>query len=299
MQEHHPTIGSSHEASAPPASPALNQALAGTATWPANTVAAVIIDESGSHLATVGDSTRPFPLASVTKIFTATAALVAVEEGTIALDEPAGPPSSTVAHLLAHAAGLGPDGAVLCPPGQRRIYTNAGFELLATHLAKRANMPFDRYFTEAVCEPLGLKHSHLVASPAAGVTATAADVGALMRAWLVPGVLLAEETLALATSNQFGDLAGVLPGYGSQPHNSWGLGVEIRGDKSPHWTGSHNSPATFGHFGQLGSFAWADPALRVSLVVLTDRAFGPWAHQPWPALSDAVIDVLRGVRPTP
>ena len=46
------------------------------------------------------------PWASVTKLLTGLAALVAVEEGIVDLDEPAGPPGSTLRHLLSHASGL-------------------------------------------------------------------------------------------------------------------------------------------------------------------------------------------------
>ncbi|MFA5712035.1 serine hydrolase, partial [Mycolicibacterium sp.] len=62
-----------------------------------------------------------------------------------------------------------------------------------------------------------------------------------------------------------------------------------RGEKSPHWTGSANSPATFGHFGQSGTFIWADPAAKLAFVVLTNRNFGDWAYPLWPAISDEVL----------
>ena len=62
-----------------------------------------------------------------------------------------------------------------------------------------------------------------------------------------------------------------------QRPNDWGLGFEIRDGKSPHWTGETNSAATFGHFGQSGTFLWVDPALQVACVALTDRDFGDWA----------------------
>jgi CubicO group peptidase (beta-lactamase class C family) len=81
----------------------------------------------------------------------------------------------------------------------------------------------------------------------------------------------------------------VLPGFGRQQHNDWGLGFEIRDAKAPHWTGTGNSPATYGHFGRSGTFLWVDPAARLACVVLTDREFDDWAKQAWPALSDAVL----------
>ena len=88
---------------------------------------------------------------------------------------------------------------------------------------------------------------------------------------------------------QFPGLDGVLPGYGVQRPNDWGLGFEIRATKHPHWTAPANSAASFGHFGQSGTFIWADPVAGLALVVLTDRDFGEWAHPLWPALSGEVL----------
>jgi CubicO group peptidase (beta-lactamase class C family) len=92
---------------------------------------------------------------------------------------------------------------------------------------------------------------------------------------------------------QYAGLRGVLPGFGGQDPNDWGLGLEIRGTKSPHWTGATNSPATFGHFGQSGTMMWIDPVARVGVVALADLDFGEWAAQAWPALSDAVLAEYR------
>jgi CubicO group peptidase (beta-lactamase class C family) len=92
-----------------------------------------------------------------------------------------------------------------------------------------------------------------------------------------------------ATTVQFPGLDGVLPGYGVQRPNDWGLGFEIRDSKSPHWTGARNSARTFGHFGQAGGFIWADPDAELAFVVLTDRDFGDWALDLWPEISDRVL----------
>ena len=83
---------------------------------------------------------------------------------------------------------------------------------------------------------------------------------------------------------------GVLPGFGRQERNDWGLGFELRDEKQPHWTGSRNSPRTFGHFGAAGTFLWVDPDPGLVLAVLTDREFGDWAREAWPVLSDAVLE---------
>ncbi len=71
-----------------------------------------------------------------------------------------------------------------------------------------------------------------------------------------------------------------------------GGSAEIRGQKSPHWTGKTNSPATFGHFGQSGSFLWVDPVANIAVAGLSEADFGPWAKQAWPALADAVLTVF-------
>ena len=231
---------------------------------------------------------RVFRWASVTKLVTALAALVAAEEGVIDLDEPAGPEGSTVRHLLAHASGLpfepgGPTGR----PGQRRIYSNVGFETLADHIAVRAEMSFVDYLRSGVLAPLGLK-AELRGSPAADLHGSLDDLLLLARELQRPS-LVAPETLAEATTVQFPGLAGVLPDFGRMDPNDWGLGFELRDGKAPHWTGARNSPGTFGHFGGSGTFLWVDPGAGVALGVLTNLEFGDWAKEAWPRLSDAVL----------
>ena len=229
-----------------------------------------------------------FAWASVTKAAAAVAMLVAAEEGLVDLDEPAGPPGATFRHLLAHASGLPFDpGPPVSRPGQRRIYSNAGFDAAADLVAARAEMPFADYF-HTVWEGTGIT---LDGPASAGARGTLEDLVALARELQQPQ-RLAPETLAEATSVQFPGLDGVLPGFGRQSPNDWGLGVELRDSKSPHWTGTSNSPPTFGHFGRSGTFVWVDPELGDFLCVLTDRAFGPWAADAWPRLSDDVVGSL-------
>jgi CubicO group peptidase (beta-lactamase class C family) len=266
-------------------------ALEAVADWPVPTVAAAVVGPSGV-LAEFGDIRRGFALASVTKPLVARAAQVAVEEGVVELDTPAGPPGSTVRHLLAHTSGLSmrsPD--VIAEPGKRRVYSNEGFGVLAGVLERASEIPFDRYLTEAVFEPLGMGASSLAGGATAagfGGESTVADL-ALFAADLLRPALVSPQMHADAISVQFPGLSGVLPGYGTQRPNDWGLGFEIRDGKSPHWTGSLNSEGTFGHFGQSGTFIWVDPVADLALVVLTDRDFGDWAHSRWPALSDGVL----------
>lgn len=266
--------------------------------WPGATAScgALVRRDGRVHVhATTGPLDRTFEWASVTKLCTALAVLVAVEEGTLSLQEPAGPPGATVAHLLAHASGLGPDGGVMAEVGRRRIYSNAGYHLLAATLAERSDMAFAAYLTEAVFVPLGMRDARLDASGSAafGVQGSLADLLALGTELLAPSIVAAD-TLGSATSLAFPGLDGVLPGFGFQVPCDWGLGFELKDAKAPHWTGRRCSPATFGHFGRSGSFLWVDPVAGVACAGLSGTQFGPWAAAAWPALADAVLDEVTG-----
>jgi CubicO group peptidase (beta-lactamase class C family) len=240
--------------------------------WPVDNAAAAVVGRDG--VVTVhGDTTRSFAWASVTKLVTALATLVAVEEGTVRLDE-------HLRRLLSHAT-----------PVTKRLYSNEGYDEIAALVSHGAGMPFAAYAREAVVDPLGMTGADVSGSPAAGATGTIGDLAALAAELLAP-TLVSPATLRDATTVQFPGLAGVLPGFGRQDPNDWGLGVELRDDKSPHWTGTRNSPSTFGHFGQTGTFVWVDPEAGdggLALAVLTDRDFGDWAKTAWPALSDEVL----------
>jgi CubicO group peptidase (beta-lactamase class C family) len=241
-------------------------------------------------LAVSGPVAKPFAWASVTKLLVALTVLVAIEERTLSLEQAAGPPSSSVAHLLSHASGLPFEGtAPVAPPGRRRVYSNAGYEILAKTLEDSCRVAFPQYLAEAVLAPLGMGETSLAGSPAHGARGPLADLLALARELLSP-TLVSDETWREATAVSFPGLAGVVPGFGRYDPCDWGLGPELRGSKSPHWTGSLNSPATYGHFGQSGSFVWADPAAGVALCGLSASPFGPWSKEAWPALSNAVLE---------
>lgn len=263
--------------------------LALVETWDVPIVSASVL-RPGGVVATHGNVGRPFALASISKVLASIATMIAVEEGTVALDDPVGPPGSTLRHLLAHASGLAPEAgtAALADPGSRRIYSNHGFETMAAHVAEQAGMTFGDYATAAIVDPLGLRSTTLEGSPAHAYASSADDLTAVLLA-VVTHRLLAPESVQAMTAPAFPDIPGVLPGYGQQDPNPWGLGVEIRGTKSPHWTSPRNSPATWGHFGRAGTFVWFDPDAQLGLVALTERDFGPWAIEAWPPLATAVL----------
>ncbi len=259
--------------------------------WPVPFAAAGVVAADGRR-DTHGDTSRVLRLASVSKPVAALAVLVAAEEGVVDLDEPAGPPGSTVRHLLAHASGLPFEGTTpIAEPGRRRIYSNEGFRALGAHVAARAEMPFSEYVRAAVCEPLSIALDP-TGDPGSGMHASLSDVLAVGRELSLPTVI-AEETRAEMTSVQFPGLTGVLPDWGRFDPLDWGLGVEIKGSKIPHWSGTRTSPRTFGHFGGSGTFLWVDPDAGVACAALANRDFGDWAKAAWPVLADAVLEEVR------
>ena len=250
-----------------------------------------------------GEVDEIFPFASVTKPIVAWSALIAVERGLLDLEAPAGAgtargsagagapvlPGATVRHLLAHTSGIAFDSdAVLAAPGTRRIYSNRGIELLGERLEEATATPLETWVETTVLEPLGMSSVLVPGSPAHSGEGSARDLAVFARELAAPR-LVGADLAAEATSVAFPGLDGVLPGYGRQAPNDFGLGVEVRGRKHPHWTGTANSPATFGHFGQSGSFIWVDPVARRQAVFLGAQPFRRAHVTQWPELSDQIL----------
>jgi CubicO group peptidase (beta-lactamase class C family) len=275
------------------------EALQLVETWPVDHVSAASVVFAGSaapSVHTIGDRHRSYRLASIAKPITAWAVLVACEEGIVGLDDPVGQPGCTLRHLLAHAGGYGFDGPdPIAPPGRRRSYSNTGIELAAEAVASAAGMPFEQYLHDAVFDPLGMHASEQRGSPAHAVWSTLDDLVRFALETVHPRLITLDSAIA-ATTPVFPDLPGVVPGVGRYERNTWGLGFEIRGDKQPHWTGTTNSPRTYGHFGGAGTLMSVDLGVSrlegVACIALTDRMFDEWAAEAldlWPRLADAVI----------
>jgi len=265
-----------------------------TQTWPAKNVSAGWVNKEGIQ-AIHGNSSKQYELASITKPLFSLAILIACEEGTLDLNQPAGPTGATVSNLLSHSSGLamnsipGSGEQIECEPNSKRIYSNQAFEVLGKELESASGMSASQYFHESVVEPLGLTGTRLHGSPARDCVSCVDDLLAIANELQSPK-LISNQTLHKATSPHLPSLKGVLPGFGMQNQNVWGLGFEIKGNKSPHWTAKDNSPSTFGHFGQSGTFMWIDPLAEEACIVLTDSTFGPWAKEQWPIFSQAILD---------
>lgn len=261
-------------------------ALRSITSFPVTTVSAAVLD--GPSEWSIGDEEHVFALASVTKLLTAYAVLLAVEEGALELDTPLGPEGSTVRHLLAHASGVGFDSRQAQKPvGSRRIYSSAGYEILADAVAEATEMDFEAYLAEGVCAPLGMTATRLEGSAGHGAVSTVRDLVAFAREMLHP-TILHPDTVAEALRPHFPEVRGVVPGYGMQKPCLWGLGPEIKGEKSPHWTGENMPADTAGHFGMSGTYLWLHQPSGRAMVMLSDRDFGEWAKPLWAETNAAI-----------
>lgn len=259
-------------------------------SWPVEEVSIAVLHRGETH--THGDIQRVQRLASPSKPLSAYAVLVAIEEGSVHLDDAVGQTGCTVRHLLAHAGGYPFDGALpVGKPGAKRIYSNTGFEMLGQHVEHSTGISFVEYLDDAVFAPLGMHNSSLQGSCAKDVYSTAQDLMLFLAEVNFP-TLITRDTLNQAITPVFPELSGIVPGVGSFSPCPWGLGFEIRGQKSPHWTGTRNSASTFGHFGGVGTFMWIDPVADVSCVMLAEREFEEWGMEYWPAFNDSVLSCL-------
>lgn len=263
-----------------------------TASYPVPFQHAIIAaDSEGNPLWEQGDLGETFPFASVTKLLTALGAHLAVQDGHLRLDQPAGPEGSTLAHLLAHASGLSSEGdgsRVHARVGSRRIYSDQGYEVVGKLTERATGNP--NWTKERLLDPLGADGITIPGTPAWSGQGSALDLSLVLQELLRPE-LLTQETYQAFRSPAFPSLRGVLPGYGSQEKNLWGLGPEIRDHKDPHWMGNLASPSTFGHFGVSGSFLWADPERNLGAVFLGAEPFGPWHKENWAQLNDRIIEL--------
>ena len=215
-------------------------------TWPVGSAAAAVVDAGGTVLETYGDQGAVFWLASVTKPLVALSVLVASRRARSpwttrpapGLDRPAPArarrrhrPGQEPRHRQARTAGSTPTPASTSSATAWPRSPASPAPTTAPGAVRAAGPGRDR---------AGRAARTAAAGPAS------ADLATVVAELLAPRALLHPSTVAELATVQFPGLSGVVPGFGRQPTNDWGLGFEVRDSKSPHWTGAANSPATFG-----------------------------------------------------
>ncbi|HSR68859.1 MAG TPA: serine hydrolase domain-containing protein [Acidobacteriota bacterium] len=270
-----------------------------------------------------------FDMASLTKVMaTAPAVMMLVEEGKIALSdrvrdylpgfEAHGKDSIRLIHLLTHYSGLRPDVDLdepwegyetairlglderpVAEPGERFIYSDINFFLLAEIVRRVSGLPFQDFCRERIFEPLGMTDTGFnpsadklariapsepfegqmlrgtVHDPTtrrmggvaghAGLFSTAADVARFASMILNQGSLDGARVLSPLSVRAM-TTAQTPPG---QPHLR-GLGFDI---DSPYATvrGDLFPKGSFGHSGFTGTSLWIDPSSRTFVILLTSR----------------------------
>lgn len=209
-------------------------------------------------------------------------------------------------------------------PDSHVQYSNTGYGLLAIVVERVTGQPFAAALQTLVLEPLGItgylgvepprrpaqiagvRGTHAgttlepfnspfwraLALPWAGLLTNATGAMALVLAFQnTPAPFLQPQTRAEALRNQTGILAGgfVKPLLWSPC--PWGLGVDLRGAKNPHWVTDLAGPASFGHSGASGTLAWNDPQAGVAWAILGARtADNGWLLRRGPAITRAIMD---------
>ena len=143
-------------------------------------------------------------------------------------------------------------------------------------------------------QPLRMRNTVISQSPAYAGVSTVCDL-LKFAAELSAPTMLRPDLYQRMIRPVFSALRGTLPGYGMQNPCEFGLGVEVRGRKSPHWLPDSMPPETFGHFGVSGSFIWVVPRDSDSplagwrAVFLGEQNFGAWHIENWPELQTHML----------
>lgn len=269
-----------------------------------------------------------FDLASLTKpIATASSVMVLVDRGQVALDEPvatyvpefgrAGKGSITVRQLLLHVGGLvadnpmsdfanGPDDAwrrildarARYSPGERLVYSDVGFMVLAELVHRVSGRDVAAFAAEAVFTPLGMRETSFTppeplrarAAPTeirpdagfmqgevhdprayalggvaghAGLFSTARDLSRFAQAWLGKGGVPGARVVSPATFATFlapHDVPGAIRALGWDMASA---GIKHRGEGL--------SRRAFGHGGFTGTSLWIDPDANLFVLFLSNR----------------------------
>lgn len=207
-------------------------------------------------------------------------------------------------------------------PQTQVLYSNLGPGLLAIVVERLTGKPFHEVLAEQVMQPLKIegslgiepprpasaiggalgKHAgtplepynsafwRALALPWGGLVTNAIGVLALVRAFAgIPDGFLARKTGFDATHDQTGGLGGGFFEPLLWQVSPWGVGVELRGEKTPHWTPPQASSESFGHAGASGCLVWHDPVAGLSWAILGPRTFEGWWTQ-WAAIGAAVLN---------
>jgi CubicO group peptidase (beta-lactamase class C family) len=297
-----------------------------------------------------------FDLASLTKVVaTTTAVMMLVEDGTLRLSDRVaqfipefgtyGKQRLTLRDLLTHTSGLRPDVDLgddwagydeairlaseetpTAPPGQRFVYSDINFFLLAEVVARAAGTPFDRFVRDRIFTPLGMADTGF--TPPAALRPRIAPTEACTTPCEGANGEMLRGVVHDPTARRMGGVAGhaglfstaadlarfceMLLGGGAlgsarilspltvarmtSPASPTGvagvrgLGWDIDSAFSSN-RGELLPLGSFGHTGFTGTSLWIDPDRDLFVILLTNRVHAPRARRPSKVIADIRADV--------
>ncbi|MGB8197678.1 MAG: serine hydrolase domain-containing protein [Acidimicrobiales bacterium] len=260
--------------------------------WPGAPAVVLLSVKEGlvKRIAEAGDLDEVRPWASISKMAVALAFGVESDWELDSYNTPVGPPGSTLANLLSHSSGLGPEeDDPVVPVATQRIYSNYGIDLAVDSIL--GDNTADAWLHQRIFQPFGMNSTKLVDRPSFGVEGSTNDLARLAVAWLRPDGL-ARETRNRIIRPYAAQLNGFVPGFGKFSPCPWGLGPEIRGDKQ-HWMGDW-PPASFGHFGKSGALMLLNADEGIGLVATSTEPFAGWATKLWPTWTSTMRILALG-----
>ena len=236
-----------------------------------------------------GPASTCFRWASVTKLVTALATLVAVEEGVVDLDEPAGPEGRRSGICSPTPAGCrstaGRRSRGRARGGSTRTRASRRSPSTSRH-ARRCRSPS---ISPRRCSGRSGWRPSCAARPARTFTARSATCSRSRASCSRRRSSRRRRSRRRRPSH--------FPGPRRRPARLRPLGPErlgprlrAQGREAPA-TGPGRSTrrARSATSAAAGTFLWVDPERALALGVLTDLEFGEWAKTAWPTLSDAVL----------
>jgi CubicO group peptidase (beta-lactamase class C family) len=212
-------------------------------------------------------------------------------------------------------------------PGTRVRYSNVGYGLLAILVEQALGVDFPSALTDLVVRPLGIEayfgavpprsavrlsdvrgtyagtefeafntdNWYRRGLPWSGLLTTASGALRLVQEFGDAPSLIRPETSRAAVSNQTDALSGGFVPPLVWKTCWWGLGPDVRDNKSPHWTPATANSSTFGHAGASGTLAYVDPVNNVAWAILGSRtADNGWLLLAGPAIASLLLDEAAG-----
>jgi beta-lactamase class C len=210
------------------------------------------------------------------------------------------------------------------PPMTRVQYSNVGYGLLGLIVEECCNMPFSQALSELVLKPLGIdaylgdepprtpaiiadvrgrlrgsdweafnsRFWRSLAMPWGGMVSTVDGALKILQAFQGrPGDFLQPKTRAEAMTSQTNNLPGGFTKPLMWNECAWGLGLDLRGNKSPHWVPASAGAHSYGHSGASGALAWTAPDRDLAWVILGARAADTgWLLRRGPTICQAILD---------